>query len=256
VWTLPEADPVLNPYNNSLVMPLHEFIEHPIAAELLHNGGTLQVLGLTNYSYWPRQAQALRRCVTASSVAREMLLTLATKRLKHMAHVGITERLEESVLSLAADMGACGGAELVQFTVARLRFNPESWAAGLGWSAVALGRSCTKRVPAVLTLRACAHVSPPVPLSCAALNLSSPAYKYTSSSAFTYDEGASDDEGVCTCVMDGTAQCKLHYSKFSVWAIVHSLPPFVAAPCLVFVTFLEAPPAGMRLPALQIRSRL
>ncbi|KAL4858064.1 Protein-tyrosine sulfotransferase [Chlorella vulgaris] len=135
VWTLPEADPVLNPYNNSLVMPLHEFIEHPIAAELLHNGGTLQVLGLTNYSYWPRQAQALRHCVTANSVAREMLLTLATKRLKHMAHVGITERLEESVLSLAADM---------------------------------------------------------------ALNLSSPAYKYTSSSAFTYDEGASDDEDPLT----------------------------------------------------------
>lgn len=116
---------MLNPYNNSLVMPLHDFIEHPIAAELLHNGGTLQVLGLTNYSYWSRQAQALRRCVTANSVAREMLLTLATKRLKHMAHVGITERLEESVLSLAADMGAGGGAELVQLTVARLKFNPD-----------------------------------------------------------------------------------------------------------------------------------
>jgi hypothetical protein len=34
---------VLNPYNNSLVMPLAEFIEHPIAHELLHNGGALQV---------------------------------------------------------------------------------------------------------------------------------------------------------------------------------------------------------------------
>lgn len=53
VWVLPDAEPVLDPYNNSLAMPLHEWIEHPIAEELLHNGATLQVLGLTNYSYWP-----------------------------------------------------------------------------------------------------------------------------------------------------------------------------------------------------------
>ena len=35
--------PPLDAYNNSLVMPLHEFIEHPIVHELLHNGGTMQV---------------------------------------------------------------------------------------------------------------------------------------------------------------------------------------------------------------------
>lgn len=51
-------------------------------------------------------AKELRGCVRSSWVAREMLLALATKRLKHMAHVGLTERLEESVLSLAADLGA------------------------------------------------------------------------------------------------------------------------------------------------------
>ncbi len=43
VWVLPDAEATLNPYNNSLVMPLHEFVEHPIAEELLHNGATLQV---------------------------------------------------------------------------------------------------------------------------------------------------------------------------------------------------------------------
>jgi hypothetical protein len=43
VWVLPPPDPVLDPYNNSLVMPLHEWVEHPIAEELMHNGGTLQV---------------------------------------------------------------------------------------------------------------------------------------------------------------------------------------------------------------------
>ena len=52
VWILPKAEPVLDPYNNSLVMPLAEWIEHPIAEELIHNGATLQVLGLTNYSFW------------------------------------------------------------------------------------------------------------------------------------------------------------------------------------------------------------
>ena len=43
VWVLPPPEAVLDPYNNSLVMPLHEWVEHPIAEELLHNGATLQV---------------------------------------------------------------------------------------------------------------------------------------------------------------------------------------------------------------------
>lgn len=46
MWVLPPPEPVLDPYNNSLVMPLHEWIEHPIAEELLHNGATLQVGGV------------------------------------------------------------------------------------------------------------------------------------------------------------------------------------------------------------------
>lgn len=57
VWVLPSPEAVLDPYNNSLAMPLHEFVEHPIAEELLHNGGTLQVLGLTNYSRWQASGQ-------------------------------------------------------------------------------------------------------------------------------------------------------------------------------------------------------
>ncbi|GFH33118.1 uncharacterized protein HaLaN_32440, partial [Haematococcus lacustris] len=40
-WNLTEEErqrllPPLDPYNNPLVMPLHEFIRHPIAKELLH----------------------------------------------------------------------------------------------------------------------------------------------------------------------------------------------------------------------------
>lgn len=67
----------------------------------------LQVLGLTNFSHWPRdEAAPLRACLRSNAVAREMLLKLATKRLRAMAHVGLTERLEESVVSMAADLGA------------------------------------------------------------------------------------------------------------------------------------------------------
>lgn len=33
----------LDPYNNSLVMPLADFIEHPLAHDLLHNGAAHQV---------------------------------------------------------------------------------------------------------------------------------------------------------------------------------------------------------------------
>lgn len=66
-----------------------------------------QVLGLTNYSHWPRdEAAPLRACLRSNAIAREMLLKLATKRLRGMAHVGLTERLEESVVSMAADLGA------------------------------------------------------------------------------------------------------------------------------------------------------
>ena len=33
----------LDPYSNRLVMPLADFIEHPLAHELVHNGQALQV---------------------------------------------------------------------------------------------------------------------------------------------------------------------------------------------------------------------
>ena len=48
----------LDAYNNSLVMPLHEFIEHPVVHELLHNGGTMQVRRTTRRR--PHVCQLLR----------------------------------------------------------------------------------------------------------------------------------------------------------------------------------------------------
>ncbi len=47
-WELTEEEaatllPPLDPYDNPLVMPLSDFVRHPIARELLHDGQTLQV---------------------------------------------------------------------------------------------------------------------------------------------------------------------------------------------------------------------
>ena len=57
----------------------------------------------------PQEAPDLRACVQSNGVAREMLLRLAVRRLRAMAHVGLTERLQESVLSMAADLGGWVG---------------------------------------------------------------------------------------------------------------------------------------------------
>jgi hypothetical protein len=43
VWTLPEPKQTLDPYNNPLVTPLHEWIELPVAQELVHDTAALQV---------------------------------------------------------------------------------------------------------------------------------------------------------------------------------------------------------------------
>ena len=43
VWTLPVPKQTLDPYNNPLVTPLHEWIELPVAHELVHNTAALQV---------------------------------------------------------------------------------------------------------------------------------------------------------------------------------------------------------------------
>lgn len=99
-----QDDPHFDPYNNKLVMPLKDFIEHPIAQELLHNGGLLQVLGLTNYSHRSDAAE-LRNCFAQGHAAtRETLLKFALQRLSKFSHVGTTDRLSESVAACAASL--------------------------------------------------------------------------------------------------------------------------------------------------------
>ena len=68
-----------------------------------------QTLGLTNYSIWP-EAGLGRACVATDPAARQALLGEARRRLEGMKHVGLTEKLDESVLSLAASLGERGDA--------------------------------------------------------------------------------------------------------------------------------------------------
>lgn len=47
-WSLSEDElqhllPPIDPYNNTLVMSLEDFANHPVAQELLHNGASFQV---------------------------------------------------------------------------------------------------------------------------------------------------------------------------------------------------------------------
>lgn len=65
-----------------------------------------------------------------------------------------------------------------------------------GWGGrLALGRTGQQRGAHVPGQHARAH--PPLrPNASAGLNMSGPAYKYTSANAFSYDVGAEDDDGV------------------------------------------------------------
>jgi hypothetical protein len=107
-WELTDEEkelllPPLDPYDNPIFMGLLEFTKHPIAAELLHNGQTFQVLGITNYSHWGDAAE-FRKCVWDSEATRSQLITVATNRIDKFMHVGSTGKLEDSVAAAAAAM--------------------------------------------------------------------------------------------------------------------------------------------------------
>lgn len=70
VWVLPPPEPVLDPYNNPLVTPLAEWVELPIAHELLHNAATLQVGGQQLEERVLRAAAQRRRAAGRRAPAR------------------------------------------------------------------------------------------------------------------------------------------------------------------------------------------
>lgn len=107
-WEIAEEErvdwvPDLEPYDNPLAMSLAEFVRHPIAQELLHEGEFFQVLGITNYSHYAGSEQ-LRACVASDADVRQQLHDFAVARVRRFAHVGVTSMLNESVLSAAATL--------------------------------------------------------------------------------------------------------------------------------------------------------
>ncbi|KAL5709942.1 protein-tyrosine sulfotransferase [Ranunculus cassubicifolius] len=95
----------IEPYNvERIVMPLHEFINDPIAHEIIHNGATFQVAGLTNNSC-SEEAHEVRHCVMKYQSLGESVLEVAKKRLDAMLYVGLTENHKGSATMFANIVG-------------------------------------------------------------------------------------------------------------------------------------------------------
>ncbi|KAK3015656.1 hypothetical protein RJ639_006330, partial [Escallonia herrerae] len=87
------------------VMPLHQYINDPIALDVIHNGATFQVAGLTNNSYIA-ESHDVRHCVLKYQNLGEYVLEVAKKRLDDMLYVGLTENHRESATMFANVVGA------------------------------------------------------------------------------------------------------------------------------------------------------
>ncbi|TKY67208.1 Protein-tyrosine sulfotransferase [Spatholobus suberectus] len=86
-------------------MPLQEYINHLVAVDVVHNGATFQVAGLTNNSYIA-EAHEVRHCVQKYKTLGKYVLQVAKKRLDDMLYVGLTEEHRESATMFANVVGA------------------------------------------------------------------------------------------------------------------------------------------------------
>ncbi|XP_076887138.1 protein-tyrosine sulfotransferase-like isoform X2 [Bidens hawaiensis] len=93
-------------YNmKEIVMPLHEYINHTVALDIIHNGATFQVAGLTNNSN-NQEAHEVRHCVMTHQTLGKYVLKVAKKRLDDMLYVGLTEDHKESATMFANLVGS------------------------------------------------------------------------------------------------------------------------------------------------------
>ncbi|KAE8727162.1 Protein-tyrosine sulfotransferase [Hibiscus syriacus] len=94
-----------DPYNmKDVAMPLLNYINDPIAHEIVHNGATFQIAGLTNNSYLP-ESHEVRHCVDKYNNLGDYVLQVAKKRLDNMLYVGLTEDHRESATMFANVVG-------------------------------------------------------------------------------------------------------------------------------------------------------
>ncbi|XVF46327.1 hypothetical protein PTKIN_Ptkin03bG0018400 [Pterospermum kingtungense] len=103
-----------DPYNmEEIVMPLLDYINDPMAHEIVHNGATFQIAGLTNNSYLP-ESHEVRHCVEKHKNLGQYVLQVAKKRLDNMLYVGLTEEHRESATMFANVVGAQVISQLVE----------------------------------------------------------------------------------------------------------------------------------------------
>ncbi|GAB4859227.1 hypothetical protein Ancab_010687 [Ancistrocladus abbreviatus] len=92
-------------YNvDDIAMPLHEYINSPIALDIIHNGATFQVAGLTNNSYLA-ESHEVRHCVQMYHNLGKYVLEVAKKRLDNMLYVGLTQDHKGSATAFASVVG-------------------------------------------------------------------------------------------------------------------------------------------------------
>ncbi|XP_042413984.1 protein-tyrosine sulfotransferase-like isoform X8 [Zingiber officinale] len=102
----PMFEEISSPYDmQNMAMPLHEYINHPIAHDIIHNGATFQVAGLTNNSY-SVESHDVHNCVKKHPQLGLFVLEVAKHRLNHMLYVGLTEEHKMSATMFAKLVGA------------------------------------------------------------------------------------------------------------------------------------------------------
>ncbi|KAK1283069.1 Protein-tyrosine sulfotransferase [Acorus calamus] len=110
-------------YNmEDFVMPLNDYINNPMAHDLIHNGATFQVAGLTNNSCLA-ESNEIRLCVREHPSLGRHVLDVAKKRLDDMLYVGLTEDHKQSATMFANMVGA---QVLSQLETLSLRTDDES----------------------------------------------------------------------------------------------------------------------------------
>lgn len=87
-----------------LMMPLSAFLEHPSVRDLLHNGATFHIAGITENSLL-KGASFLRACASQHEQLGQLVLSLVRARLDQMLHIGLTAAHKESAMLLAAALG-------------------------------------------------------------------------------------------------------------------------------------------------------
>jgi len=90
-----------------IVMPLIDFVQHPVVAATLHNGAVLQILGATNNSHDvpAHEAARLAQCAARGGPPAALLAEAAERRMAGFHFVGLFDDLHATARLAAATLG-------------------------------------------------------------------------------------------------------------------------------------------------------